>query len=149
MERLEKFCSISGQKVNLQKSSIAFSRNVKEDVAKRISEISKISVTTKLEKYLDVPSITGHVHVGLFQHVLDKVEGILDGWEVKLLSLAGRITLAQLVLNSIPLYSMQSTMLHIALCNNLDKKVRQIIWGSLQGYQKIHLVNWEMVTQQR
>ena len=126
-----------------------FSRNVKEDVAKRISEISKISVTTKLEKYLGVPSITGRVHVGLFQHVLDKVEGIFDGWEAKLLSLAGRITLAQLVLNSIPLYSMQSTMLHIALCNNLDKKVRQIIWGSLQSYQKIHLVNWEMVTQQR
>ena len=48
-----------------------FSRNVKEDVAKRISEISKISVTTKLEKYLGVPSITGRVHVGLFQHVLD------------------------------------------------------------------------------
>ena len=95
-----------------------FSRNVKEDVAKRISEISKISVTTKLEKYLGVPSITGCVHVGLFQHVLDKVEGILDGWEAKLLSLAGRITLAQLVLNSIPLYSMQSTMLHIALCNS-------------------------------
>ena len=91
----------------------------------------------------------GRVHVGLFQHVLDKVEGILDGWEAKLLSLAGRITLAQFVLNSIPLYAMQSTMLHIALCNNLDKKVRQIIWGSLQGYQKIHLVNWEMVTQQR
>ena len=71
-----------------------FSRNVKEDVAKRISKISKISVTTKLEKYLGVPSITGRVHVVLFQHVLDKVEGILDRWEAKLLSLAGRITLA-------------------------------------------------------
>ena len=149
MGRLEKFCSISRKKVNLQKSSIAFSRNVMEDVAKRISEISKISVTTKLEKYLGVPSITGRVHVGIFQHVLDKVEGILDGWEAKLLSLAGRITLAQLVLNSIPLYSMQSTILHITLRNNLDKKVRQIIRGSLQGYQKIHLVNWEMVTQKR
>ena len=73
MECLEKFYIIYGQKVSLQKPSIAFSRNVKEDVTKRISEISKISVTTKLEKYLGIPSITGCVHARLFQHVLDKV----------------------------------------------------------------------------
>ena len=118
-------------------------------MAKRISNIARFPSTDKLEKYLGVPSITGHIHAGSFQHVLDRVERRLDGWKAKLLSLAGRTILAQAVLTTIPLYPMQSTMLHVSLCTAIYKKVRRFIWGSSQGRKKIHLVNWDVVTQSK
>ena len=116
-----------GASQSLQKSSIAFSRDVKEETAKRISIAAKIPITTNLGKYLGIPSITGRLHLGLFQHIVDRVDGRLDGWKFKLLSLAERIVLAQTVLTTIPMYPMQSSLLPISLSNTIDKNVRQFI----------------------
>ena len=62
------------------------------------------------------------------------------------LTLAGKIILATSILTTIPIYSMKSTLLHVALCNNIDQKVRNFIWGSSQEKKKVHLVRWEIVT---
>ena len=69
MECLNNFYSALGQKISPQKSSIAFSRNVQEVVAKRISDTAKIPITEKLKKYFGVPSLTDRIHAGSFQHV--------------------------------------------------------------------------------
>ena len=52
----------------MHKSNIAFSSVVDATVASNISDISKIHVVFKLEKYLEIPSIMGCVNTGLFQH---------------------------------------------------------------------------------
>ena len=67
-ECLDKVCVISGQKVSMHKSNIAFSFGVDVAVASNIYDISKIHVVFKLEKYLEIPSIMGRVNTGLFQH---------------------------------------------------------------------------------
>ena len=74
----------------------------------------------------------------------------LEGWKTKYLSMAGRHVLAQSVLTSIPLYSMQSALLSITFCNRVDKLVRQFLWGSSNEKKKMHLVNWEyLVTSEK
>ena len=60
---LDKFCAISGHKVSLNKSSIAFSSSVDPAVASRISDTSEIPIVSKLEKYLGIPSITRGVSI--------------------------------------------------------------------------------------
>ena len=116
LECLYLFCGLLGQKVSLHKSSIMFSKGVGEAMALKISDLSKIPITNNLDKYLGTPSITGRVQEGFFQHMMERIEGKLDGWKSKLLTLAGRTTLAKAVLNSIPIYTMQTTLLPISAC---------------------------------
>ncbi|CAN1192031.1 Putative ribonuclease H protein At1g65750, partial [Linum perenne] len=61
------------------------------------------------------------------------------------LSLTGRVTLATSVLNSIPSFVMQTTYLPVSLCDQIDRKIRNFIWGSTDGARKIHNVNWQTV----
>ena len=73
----------------------------------KISTVAKIPITANLGKYLGIPSITGRFHAGLFQDIMDRIDGKLNGWKTKLLSLAGRTVMAQAVLTTIPMYPMQ------------------------------------------
>ena len=41
---------------------------------------------------------------------------------------------------------MQSNKLLKTLCNNIDKTVRNFIWGSSKEERKPHLINWETMT---
>ena len=92
---MNNFCNLSGQKINLHKLKIAFSSGVEDAVALRISTTSGIPITTQFEKYLGVPSIMGLANLGLFQHLLDRIDERLEGWKSKYLTLAGRIILAK------------------------------------------------------
>ncbi|KAH1107948.1 hypothetical protein J1N35_011716 [Gossypium stocksii] len=73
--------------------------------------------------------------------------GVRQGWDVRQLSLAGRITLAQAVLLSIPSYFMQSMLIPKGLCDEIESMVRQFIWGSTSGNKKIALVSWDLMCQ--
>lgn len=46
-------------------------------------------------------------------------------------------------------YTMQSTKLPLAICDNIDKLNRQFIWGGSNDKHKIHLVKWDVVTNPR
>lgn len=68
----------------------------------------------------------------------------MDGWKTKCLSLVGRITLAKLVISSLPVFQMQMVILLSSVTKEMDKQVRRCIWGRKEGHNKAHLVNWEI-----
>ena len=127
MSYLNIFCESSRQKINPLKSNVAFSASVEEKVVLRIFALSGMPITTKLEKYLGIPSIMGQTNTKTFQYLQERIEGRLKGWKAKQLTLARRITLVKTVITSTPLYSMQSNKLSKTLCNNIDKMVRNFI----------------------
>ena len=55
---LEKFCLASGQKVNIQKTRILFSKNVHEDIRESICQTSGFAQTSNLSKYLGINLIS-------------------------------------------------------------------------------------------
>lgn len=142
---LHKFCSSSGQKINFNKSSIYFSPNISDQVAKSLSSIIGIPRTSELGCYL------GHqvVHKGWNERaqtlLIDKVRKRLEGWKSKCLSRAGRVTLAKSVLNSMGKFQMQFQRLPSRVHRKLDKNVRQCVWGEIDGRRKIHLVAWDVL----
>ncbi|CAN1178324.1 Putative ribonuclease H protein At1g65750 [Linum perenne] len=69
----------------------------------------------------------------------------LAGWKANNLSLAGRVTLASSVLNVIPSFVMQTAFLPVHVCEAIDKRIRDFVWGSVQGSRKIHNINWDTV----
>lgn len=143
---LERFSAASGQKISLSKSQIFFSKNVSQELANKISGIAGINTTNNLGKYLGVPSIHGRVTNSLFTPLLDKISKRLEGWKMKFLTLAGRQVLVQSVLASIPYYAMQSTLLPVGVCDSIDQKIRNFLWGGDASKRNCHLVCWDQIT---
>lgn len=137
---LDRFCAASGQRISFSKSQILFSRNTHPEVADEIATALGVEKTADLGKYLGVPSIHGRVTCSTYDGLLDRLNARLDGWKTNLLSMAGRVTLAKAVLNAIPFYRMQTTVLPKGVCQEIEKKIRRFIWGShTDGHHKISL----------
>ncbi|KAK5831775.1 hypothetical protein PVK06_015574 [Gossypium arboreum] len=60
---------------------------------------------------------------------VEKVMSKLQNWEVRKLSFAGHVTLAQSVLLAIPNYFMQSMLVLKGVCDEIEKIARQFIWN--------------------
>lgn len=63
----------------------------------------------------------------MFQGIIDKIRGKLASWDASKLSLGGRITLAQSVLFVILIYTMQTSLLPVSICDEVDKLFHQFM----------------------
>lgn len=61
--------------------------------------------------------------------------------------MARRVTLAQLILNALPMYSLQTNLLPASLCDDIEVLTRKFVWGSTEDQNKVHLVSWDQVCQ--
>ncbi|CAN1120776.1 LINE-1 retrotransposable element ORF2 protein [Linum perenne] len=145
LDILDRFCAASGQSINKDKSKVYFSKNVSRPLSREITSTLGIGSTSDLGRYLGVPILHGRVTKHTYDFILDRMNSRLAGWKAANLSLAGRVTLASSVLNSIPSYIMQTAFLPFSLCDKIDRIIRNFIWGSEGGTRKVHNVNWETV----
>lgn len=142
---LHQFCGASGQSVNLHKSSMFFSPNQSEQQSSLLSLRMGIPKAKELGVYL------GHqlVHHGnnkrVFDGLLQRVRQRLQGWKSKCLSRAGRITLAQTVINSMVVYQMQFQKLLVSVHKELDKSVRRCVWRSTEEKRELHLISCDVL----
>ncbi|CAN1764380.1 Putative ribonuclease H protein At1g65750 [Linum perenne] len=90
---------------------------------------------------MGVPIFHGRVTKQNYNYILDRLNNKLAGLKASNLSLAGRVTLATSVLNSIPSYIMETVFLPVTLCDTIDRNIRNFIWGSVEASLIIHNVN--------
>ena len=124
-----------------QKTQIFFSKNVAVTLASRIGKALGFSITNNLERYLGMPLLRDRVSKKTYQSTIDKIDQRLSGWATKHLSLAGRITLAQSVLQAIPIYAMQTTYLPSSVRVKIDQLCRRFIWSGAGPQRKLSLVS--------
>ncbi|CAN1782978.1 Putative ribonuclease H protein At1g65750 [Linum perenne] len=115
------------------------------NVSRAVSEIMGIAATQDLGRYLCVPLLHGRVKRSTYYYILTRLDNKLAGWKANNLSLVGRVTLASSVLNAIPSYIMQTVLLPASICDGIDRKIRNFIWGSVEGARRIHNINWETI----
>lgn len=65
------------------------------------------------------------------------------GWNTKLLSLAGRVTLSKSVLCIILSYFMQLALILIGVCVEIEKIIKKFVWGASSNDRKISLIGWD------
>jgi ribonuclease HI len=144
-EVLESFCDLSGQKVNLNKSKVFFSPNVSPILRSEFCAVLGFESTPNLGKYLGFPI----KHIGSssqdYDFVVERVQSKLTGWKANLLSMQGRVILAQSVTSAIPSYVMQGGLLPGKTLAALDRLTRNFIWGSSATKKKLHLVSWKKI----
>ncbi|KAL0401630.1 UNVERIFIED_CONTAM: hypothetical protein Slati_4192900 [Sesamum latifolium] len=82
----------SGLMVNLEKSSVAFSRNVPKNLKNDLASVLGIRVVTKHERYLGFPALVGRSKREIFQTLKDRVWAKMQSWRCRNLSQAGKAT---------------------------------------------------------
>ncbi|KAH9734293.1 putative ribonuclease H protein [Citrus sinensis] len=142
---VENFCRSSGAKVSNQKTQVFFSKNVPVTLASGIGKALGFSVTNNLGRYLGMPLLHDRVSKKTYQSIIDKIDQRLSGWAAKHLSLAGRVTLAQSVLQAIPIYAMQTTYLPSSVRIKIDQLCRRFIWSGAGSQRKLSLVSWDII----
>jgi hypothetical protein len=102
---IQLFCSASGLKVNLDKSTVHFSGLEEADLIpfKQLLPY-KFTALDKGFKYLGYFLKAGHQKIEDWKWLITKVEKRISHWSFRWLSLGGRFTLCKAVLESQPMY---------------------------------------------
>jgi hypothetical protein len=83
---LDKYEKASGQKLNHEKTSIFFSKNMRTEVKEYITLISGVTITTNFEKYLGLPAIVGQSRARAFGGLKGWIWERMQGWQDNFLS---------------------------------------------------------------
>lgn len=136
------FCLSSGQEVSEEKTVVYFSTNVLWQQRDQIVSALDYQRMTNLGKYLGVPLHHDKGTKQSYQCLMDKMNQWLNNWKVSRLSLAGRVTLPKGVVQAFPTYVMQTNLLPISVCNEIDKKCWSFVWGDMTSTKKVRWLNW-------
>lgn len=81
MDCLKRFSKVSGLEINLGKSQIFCSSNTHDEVKRKIREITRIPITSRLGRYLGVPILQRRVSKQNFMYILDNMRWKLANWQ--------------------------------------------------------------------
>ncbi|KAF5465338.1 hypothetical protein F2P56_015356 [Juglans regia] len=132
----------SGQRLNLEKTSIQFSRNTAKATQDFILSIAGVRSSMAYEKYLGLPTIVGKAREKSFRDILDRVRMRVSNQRVKFLSQAGKDIFIKAIVQALPTYSMSVFMLPAKLLRNLNSIMHNFWWGQHEAIRKIHWVAW-------
>lgn len=105
------------------KSNIYLSKGTKDGICTQISQVFGFHIVINLGTYLGVPLLHERITKITLRFIVDKVRQKLQNWEARKLSIAGRVTLVQLVLLTIPNYFMQSMLIPKGICDEIEQIV--------------------------
>ncbi|CAL1373659.1 unnamed protein product [Linum trigynum] len=143
MVLLHQYEELSGQKVNLDKSAVCFSRNVLPRDAQEMGQLLGIGAIGVTDQYLGLPSLVGRSKYDTFRYIEERVIQKLQGWKQQCLSWAAKEVLLKAVANALPIYGMSCFLFPLTLCRSLDRHLARFWWGVKQGERRIHWVSWK------
>ncbi|KAL9682430.1 hypothetical protein QQ045_014228 [Rhodiola kirilowii] len=129
-------CKVSGQQLISSKSSIIVPDNFLSWRKEEIIRISGFAEGNLLVAYLGVPLFRGRVRIDMFSALVDKVTARVNGWMKRFLSMGGKVTLVNSVLNSVGIHSMMALPVPITILNRFMSLMANFIWDS--GGEKHH-----------
>lgn len=109
-------------------------------VQREFKLLTGIQFTQNLGKYLGFPMIQGRLKREHFEGLVDKSLVKTGNWATMFLSIAGRVTLARTVLNTMHVYLMPNFKLLASIIVHLEMFTSKFIWKDSHG-KGIHLVN--------
>jgi ribonuclease HI len=138
-----------GQVVNLDKSEVSFSRNVRNEEKDMIRNRMGVKTVDTHSKYLGLPVVFGRSKKLIFSLVIDRIWKKLKGWKENCLSRAGKEILIKAVAQAIPNYIMGCYKLPESCCQEIESMLAKFWWGSKEGHRKIHWMSWERLSKSK
>lgn len=145
-EVLSKYEAVSGQAVNLMKSSITFGSRVYHNVKRRMRYLLGIHNEGGGGKYMGLPEQFDSKKTELFQFIIEKVKEKTQGWNKKFLSQGGKEVLLKSVALAMPVYAMNVFKLPKELCDNINGLLAKFWWEACDNRKGIHWYAWNRIS---
>lgn len=100
------YTAATGQIFNYEKSSMLFSSSTSQREVEEISSIFELTVVSKHEKYLGLPSMVGRAKISFFNDIKLRVLSKLSSWQSKCFSSGGKEILIKAVAQAVPAFAM-------------------------------------------
>ncbi|KAJ0923662.1 hypothetical protein HanPSC8_Chr05g0218711 [Helianthus annuus] len=135
---------VTGLKVNHHKCRLYGVRVDGQEVT-QMAQALKCGVGAFPFSYLGVPigaNMKRKIH---WQPVVEKFNKRLSSWKARNLSFAGRVTLAKVVLGSLPSYYLSLFLAPKSIIKKLESIRRAFVWGKTALGHKIKWVRWDIM----
>ncbi|KAL6226651.1 hypothetical protein ACLB2K_000612 [Fragaria x ananassa] len=142
---LSKYCTASGQLINMEKSGIYFSPNTPRQMAFLMCELLSFREALNPGIYLGLPSLWGRSKREAVSYIKERISRKIEGWKEGSLSVAGKEILIKSVALAIPAYPMSCFKLPITTCKEFNSNLSNFWWGSNQNGNKLHWKSWDLL----
>jgi hypothetical protein len=145
-ETLLLYCQGSGQKINIDKSSIFFGLHCDSQV--KLDVMNRLGVNNEVlqETYLGMPTGVGRSPSGSFRPILDRVWKQLNICSGRPMSRAGKETWLKAVIQAIPAHIMRCFQFSISTCDFFRKSIADHWCGFKDGKKKMHWHSWSWLS---
>ncbi|CAL2232092.1 unnamed protein product [Prunus armeniaca] len=137
-----KYEMVSGQKINLEKSSVSFSNNMHCTDQDNLAAILGVRRVDQHDVYLGLPTHVGRSRRQCFNSLKERIWKKVQGWKAKLLSFAGKEILLKVVAQAVPIYMMNCFLIPKCLCDEIQQVMARYWWSEQDGHRKIHWLRW-------
>lgn len=121
MEILTIFERASGQKINTRKSSVFFSRNVRQETKTEVLQVLGFQEADSNTQYLGLPNCIGRNKTAVLGYLKERVRNRIQSWDGKLLNKSAKEILLKTVTQAIPTYAMSVFLLPTEMCKDMEK----------------------------
>ncbi|XP_026453050.1 uncharacterized protein LOC113353735 [Papaver somniferum] len=140
---IDHFSKFSGQAINFDKSALAFSIKVPNNVKNDIANILRIRKTSLNEKYLGVPLLLQKRKYGSFVHLLDNFRDRLDIWQAIFLVGPGKTIITQFVLGSLASHHLDVFPMPRELTKKMENIQMRFWWGKKENEKGYFMKGWD------
>ncbi|KAL9662345.1 hypothetical protein QQ045_027178 [Rhodiola kirilowii] len=140
-ELVDRFCLISRQLLNPEKSTIVFSSNIKERKRKMLVELTWFHRGELPLTYLSAPLYRGRTRIEDFQALVDRMNKRVLGSLSKYLSMNGRVTLVNSVVKTIGIHVMMALSIPLTILDKMVSTMASFVWD-VRDEKRKHWVSW-------
>lgn len=151
LELLAIYESESGQKVNVEKSSVFFSTNVITGNKSNICNELKMVEADGKSKYLGLPNILGRNKSSILGYLKNKVQERIRSWDNRVLvSKSGKEVLIKSAAQSLPVFAMSVFLLPVEITKDIERSLAKYWWKTSKNREKaIHWMSWDRLAKNK
>jgi hypothetical protein len=145
-ETLKTYCEGSGQKINLDKSSVFFGNHCSDLIKGRVKDSLGVQSEILNDFYLGMPTSVGRSPTATFNFLYGMIWKRINGVSDRPMSRAGKETFLKAVIQAIPTYIMSCFQIPVTNCDKIRAVIANQWWGVEDGKKKVHWRSWEWLS---
>ncbi|KAK4394248.1 LINE-1 retrotransposable element O protein [Sesamum angolense] len=144
---LDSYQRISGQLINIGKSSFIVGNKCSSLIKQRIQNITGFVSQSLPLTYLGTPLHKGNKKCILYDDLITRMRAKLLGWKQSMLSHGGRLALIKSTLCSMPLHLIQVLNPPKAILHCIEQIMAKFFWSTTDQHKKLHWSKWKTICQ--